>query len=208
MAGLEPGQGAHRGWYSRGYMPHLDVPGLLQAITFRLHDSVPAELRSLWELLLQTRDDAQKRARIQAYLDAGYGACYLREPRVADIVQTALLHFDGARYRLLAWVIMPNHVHVLVETWQGYPLDKIVHSWKSYTALAANRALGCSGPFWHREYIDRFIRDDRYLANAVRYIHFNPVKAGLVHKIEDWPYSSARLVRSPDETVVVPFERH
>jgi REP element-mobilizing transposase RayT len=188
-------------------MPHWDQPGLVQAITFRLHDSVPVALRAEWEALLQIKDGVEKRARIQAYLDAGYGACYLREARIAEIVQSALLYFDGERYRLLAWVIMPNHVHVLVETKQGYPLDKIVHSWKSYTASRANGVLARTGAFWHREYIDRFIRDERHMAHTVRYIHANPVKAGLVQRAEDWPFSSARLVKALDASVVVPYQQ-
>jgi REP element-mobilizing transposase RayT len=183
---------AHRGWYSRGYVPHFDHPGLIQGITFRLADSLPAHARTSMVEELKNADNSTKRARIEAYLNAGYGACYLRDPRIARLVEDALLHFDGARYRLIAWVIMPNHVHVLVEMFEGYSLDKIVHSWKSYSAKEANRILGRTGRFWFREYFDRYIRDERHFANAVRYIHHNPVNAGLVDTPEDWPFSSAR----------------
>jgi REP element-mobilizing transposase RayT len=72
------------------------------------------------------------------------------------------LHFDGQRYRLLAWVVMPNHVHVLIETMTGHTLAAVLHSWKSYTAKEANRLLGRTGDFWQPEYFDRFIRDDRH----------------------------------------------
>jgi putative transposase len=106
-------------------------------------------------------------------------------------VQTALLYFDGQHYRLIAWCIMPNHVHVLIETWPGYPLDKVLHSWKSFTALQANRLLDRTGEFWAREYYDRFIRDERHFAQTVAYIEQNPMKAGLVESAETWPFSSA-----------------
>jgi REP element-mobilizing transposase RayT len=196
MAGFQ----AHKGWHSRGYLPHFDEPGLVQAITFRLHDSMPAERRAEWEALMQARDGAVRRARAQAYLDAGHGSCYLADARIAGIVEDTLLLFDGERYRLLAWVIMPNHVHVLIETRSGWPLDKVLHTWKSYTAKQANALLGRSGAFWYREYHDRYIRNERHLEQAVRYVHGNPVKAGLAERAEDWPYGSARFVDALDAT--------
>ena len=186
----------HRGWYSRGYLPHFDRPDLLQMITFRLADALPAEKRAEWEQMLRITDDTARRKRIERYLDASYGSCSLRDPRIARLVEDALLHFDGRRYRLLAWVIMPNHVHVLVETLPGYPLAEVAHSWKSFTAKEANKILGRSGALWQREYFDRFIRDERHLAHAICYIHDNPVKAGLVQQAEDWPYSSASKTRT------------
>jgi REP element-mobilizing transposase RayT len=181
----------HRGWTSRGYIPHFDHPGLVQGITFRLADSLPAHVRVSMVAELENADDSTKRARTEAYLNAGYGTCYLHDPRIARLVQNALLYFDGVRYRMIAWVIMPNHVHVLIEMLEGHLLGDIVHSWKSYTAKAANRVLGRTGRFWFREYFDRYIRDERHLANAIQYIHDNPVKAGLVERPEDWPFSSA-----------------
>lgn len=108
-------------------------------------------------------------------------------------MEKALLYFDGKRYRLVAWVIMPNHVHVLIETFEGFPLDTILHSWKFFTANEANKILNRKGAFWLREYFDRYIQDDRHFANAVWYIHENPVKAGFVDRAEDWLFSSARV---------------
>ncbi|MCA9971100.1 MAG: transposase, partial [Anaerolineales bacterium] len=125
-------------------------------------------------------------------LDAGYGACHLRRPEIGRLVENALLHFDGERYALLAWVIMPNHVHVLIESRPGHPLRQLAHSWKSYTAHQAGNLLRLSGPFWYHDYFDRFIRDKRHFSNTVRYIHYNPVTAGLVNEAADWPLSSAR----------------
>lgn len=137
-----------KGWHSRGYIPHFDQPGLIQGVTFRLADSLPAHVV---EFLAEDREDTDnstksvKRARVEAYLNAGHGACYLRDPRIARLVENALLHFDGERYRMIAWVIMPNHVHTLIETVEGYPLGTILHSWKSYTAKEANRILRRTG---------------------------------------------------------------
>ncbi len=180
-----------KGWYSRGYLPHLDAPGLLQSVTFHLGDSLPREV--LVHLYTETQpSDLQRLRRIEALLDAGHGACWLRRPELARLVEDALLHFDGARYRLLCWTIMPNHVHLLMETDATHPLPKVVQSWKSFTSKAANAMLGRTGTFWDRDYFDRFIRDDGHLAAVVRYIEDNPVKAGLVERAEDWPWGSAR----------------
>ena len=186
----------HKGWYSRGYLPHFDQPGLVQGITFRLGDSLPRYIAE--SLAREGTDipDAVKRARIEKYLNAGYGACYLRDPSIARLVQNALLYFDGVRYHAIAWVVMPNHVHVLIETVEGYPLHQILHSWKSFTAKKANQILGRSGRFWFPEYFDRYVRDERHLSDSVRYIHWNPVKAGLVESPEDWPFSSASWASS------------
>ena len=180
-----------KGWHSRGYLPHLDCPGLLQSITFRLADSLPHDV--LTRIIAETDDgDIQRLRRIERYLDKGHGACWLRRPDIGTLVEDALLHFDAQRYRLLAWVVMPNHVHVLIETFDGYPLASVVQSWKSYTATVANNLLQRRGGFWDREYFDRFVRDDGHLAAVVEYIERNPVKAGLVARQEDWPFGSAR----------------
>ena len=85
--------------------------------------------------------DAERYRRIERYLDAGYGDCWLRRPEIATLVQDALLHFDGIRYRLLAWVVMPNHVHLLIETEPGFPLPGVVQSWKGFTATRRSSAL-------------------------------------------------------------------
>ncbi|GIV55346.1 MAG: hypothetical protein KatS3mg040_0114 [Candidatus Kapaibacterium sp.] len=189
----------HKGWHSRGFIPHLDEPDRVQFITFRLHDSVPAEVIIRWRDELRVADGVaaddprmvELRRRIEAYEDAGKGMCYLRDERIAKVVQDALLHFDGERYRLLAWCIMPNHVHVLIETLPGHRLSDIVHSWKSFTANEANRLLGRTGAFWQREYFDRFIRDETHLRATIEYIENNPVKAGLVRSASEWRFSSA-----------------
>jgi putative transposase len=150
----------HKGWHSRGYLPHFDSAETIQFVTFRLADSLP---RAVAESLARSPDNL---AETDRSLDGGLGACWLREPAIAQMIQDAILHFDGQRYRLLAWCIMPNHVHVVVEPTEGNRLGAIVHTWKSFSAAQANRTLGRRGPFWHRDYFDRFIRDEGHLART------------------------------------------
>lgn len=224
-------------WHSRGYLPHFDGPELIQHVTFHLADGLPRKVvdRLESEILSMPvgKRDVERRIRVEAWIDSGYGSCILREPPVAALVQKALQFFDGKRYRLLAWVVMPNHVHVLFQPMTGWTVAKIVASWKKFTARGicdylrmgkahrgiddpgedANQKIGgprereCREhispgiaylpighnlkPVWHREYWDRFIRNDRHFQQAVEYIHHNPVKAGLVARAEDWTWSGA-----------------
>jgi REP element-mobilizing transposase RayT len=181
-----------KGWYSSKYLPHFDSPGAQQYLTYRLADSMPAERRGEWEALLRIEDDLKRQRELERYLDLGHGACHLRDPRIADLVQNNLWHHDGVKYRLLAWVVMPNHIHVLIEVWQA-PLGKILQSWKGYTAKEANRILGREGTFWEEDYFDRYIRDEVHFRRVVRYIEINPVKAGLVRVAAEWPWNSAHF---------------
>jgi REP element-mobilizing transposase RayT len=190
----------NRGWYSRGYLPHFDSDNEIQSLNFRLWDAVPMRIIEGWRRELGWRKDLKQtdpravalRQRIEAYEDAGYGACFLRDTQIAELNENALLFFDGVRYRLLAWCVMPNHVHSLIQMVEGYSLGGILHSWKSYTAKKANRILGRSGQSWHEDYYDRYIRDDDHLRIAIDYIEQNPVKAGLVQDATQWKHSSAR----------------
>jgi putative DNA methylase len=183
---------SHAGWRSRGYLPHFDSPEIVQHIVFRLADALSpatkAELRSL--------PPAERNTRVLDALRQGHGARLLSDPAIAGIVEDALLHFDGERYRLLAWCIMPSHVHVLLEQVEGFALSTVVQSWKSFTAKAANDALGRSGSFWANEYYDRFMRNEAHLETTRAYIINNPVVAGLCASPEDWRYSSAWNGRS------------
>ncbi len=178
----------HKNWHSRGYLPHCDVPSLLQSITFRLADALPAAAIAR---IQQAKDDKEKYQRTETLLNQGYGACWLNQPAFAELVENTLLYGDGERYRLIAWCVMPNHVHVLIETFNHWPIPTVVQGWKSFTAKAINRHLGNSGKLWQEDYYDRYIRDDAHLAAIIAYIHNNPVKAGLTTTAEDWPYSSA-----------------
>jgi type I restriction enzyme R subunit/putative DNA methylase len=199
------------GWHERGYLPHCDFPGLVQFVTFRLADSMPESRRAEWEHLLKIEDDRKKRAKLEEYLDRGIGECHLRDPRIAQIAEDAVRHFHNEHCELLAWCVMPNHVHVLVHVWQ-MPLWKMVQSWKHFVQTQANRLLAerrlparrdgetnCNEPCrrpalqWQREYWDTFMRDEDQERKAVRYIESNPIKAKLCRLAEDWPFSSARL---------------
>src|SRR2546421_12631117 len=106
---------------------------------------------------------------IETALDTGSGPTFLREPSIARIVAAAILKFDGEKYELRNWVIMPNHVHLLFRTIEPYKLSQVMHSIKGFTASAANRLLRRSGRCWSPDYFDRFIRDSRHLANVNRY---------------------------------------
>lgn len=177
---------APRGWHSRGYLPHFDIPDLIQTVVFRLADSMPKEKQqnpNLGETSFEAHD---------AMLDHGNGACWLRRPEIAELTEDALLHFDGAHYQLLAWCVMPNHVHVMLELRTGFRLGDQVKSWKTYSARHSNRLLGRTGPFWGKDYFDRYIRNERHFQSALDYIEGNPVKAGLVSEPAQWRWSSAR----------------
>jgi REP element-mobilizing transposase RayT len=179
----------HKGWHSRGYLPHFDSAETIQFVTFRLADSLPAETLEKIRARSAPISDADR----DAFLDAGHGACWLRGPTIARIVEDALIHFDGARYRLIAWTIMPNHVHALIEPKDDCVLGSIVSSWKRFSGRMANRHLGRSGPFWQDDYWDTYIRNDRHLASAVAYIEHNAVKAGLALDAASWPWCHARF---------------
>jgi putative transposase len=166
-------------WHVRWYLPHRDTAGLVQFVTFRLNDSVPAGLIDQWKRELGWREGldssnavcAALRRRIEVYEDVGRGACYLRVPEVIRVVREALEKFDAERYGLLEWCIMPNHVHVMFEVIHGHPIEKVLQSWKSYTAKEANKVLKRSGTFWMRDYFDRFIRDEKHFEATIAYIH-------------------------------------
>jgi putative transposase len=181
-----------RGWHERGYLPHRDEPGLTQFVTFHLADSFPATLRSEWEALLKVEDDCERRKLLEAYLDQSRGECHLRRPEVAKLVEDALRFHHGTWYDLLAWVIMPNHVHFLIKIGET-SLTKIIKELKRFTARQANAMLRRDGAFWDKDYFDTYMRDADHESKTYRYIENNPVKALLVRDPGEWPWSSARL---------------
>jgi putative DNA methylase len=182
-------------WHSRGYLPHWEAGEVPQSITFRLADSLPGNLLDQWREELNalsiTKIDIERRIRIEHALDRGHGTAYLSDPSIAEIVERAFLRFDADRYRLHAWSIMPNHVHVVVSPLNDWTLSSIAHSWKGFTASKANALLHRKGAFWAPEYYDRVIRDRVHFDNAIAYVIMNPVKAGLCARPEDWRFSSA-----------------
>jgi REP element-mobilizing transposase RayT len=189
-------------------MPHFDSNDVTQHVTLHLADSLPRVLVDRLMLELSTLDpnrrEVEKRRRLEALVDAGHGACWLRRADCAQVVQDALLHFDGERCRMVAWVVMPNHVHALFQTINGWEMDAVIGSWKSFTAntirnLLRQRGERVPSKVWHPEFWDRYVRDERHYANVVAYIHNNPVKARLVQQAEEWPWSSANPVNARGE---------
>jgi REP element-mobilizing transposase RayT len=187
---------------SRGKLPHWEDKAATYFVTFRLRDSLPKAAVEKIEFerrnvvatakAMQREISEHERERladlfsgkIESYLDAGSGACHLANPEVARMVAQTLFHFDAVRYRLFAWCVMPNHVHVVFQPLAGNRLAEILHTWKSYSAKRANRILRRAGDFWQREYYDHLIRDESDLHRVVRYVLENPRKAGL----KDWPW--------------------
>ena len=190
-----PGAGDARrgflGWHERGYLPHFDAPGVTQFVTWMLHDSFPVRRQPEWEGMLKEPDESLRRRKLEAWLDRGHGECWLRQPAVAAEIERILRTGDGNAYRLRAWVVMPNHIHLVVEVGDA-PLSKLLNLWKGRSARAANQLLVRRGHFWAREYFDTLVRDAAHLTRAIRYTENNPVKAGLAHEPGNWLWSSAR----------------
>jgi REP element-mobilizing transposase RayT len=185
-----------KGWHSRGYLPHYDNDRRIQFVTFRLYDSLPKAV--LVRLVEQARLEAARgegdrhpQRLIEKFLDTGAGECFLRLAEVAEVVERGLLSLDASMISLRAWVIMPNHVHLLLLPLSGQSMTKIMQSIKGATAKEANELLGRTGSFWMRDYFDRYIRDAEHYGKAVRYIENNPVKAGLCKRAADWRFGRA-----------------
>src|SRR6266567_1699896 len=105
-----------RGWHQRGYLPHFDPPNVTQMVT-QLADSFPVIRHAEWEPILREPDDSAKRRKLEAWLDRGHGESWLRRHDVAEIAEQFLLEGNGQEYQMRAWVIMPNHVHLVVDVW-------------------------------------------------------------------------------------------
>ena len=186
----------HKYWHNRGYIPHFDAPKLIQHVSFHLADSLPKQkVKQVLTNVEALPLNSQRLAKIQRWqelLDAGHGCCLLRHAKFANIVQDCLLFGDDERYRLLAWVVMPNHVHALIEQQEGWSLSKVVQGWKGYSSREIHRLdADAMRPLWQRDYWDRFIRDEGHFRAVKRYIENNPVRAGLVASAEQWRWSSA-----------------
>ena len=176
-----------QGSHDRGYLPHLKAAGGTYFVTFRLADSLPATvLRQLEEI-----PEKQRSKKIEEYLDAAHGECWLGKPEIADMLKQVLLKFHRERYQLHSWAIMPNHVHMLIEPIAGKSLSEILQGIKSVSAHEANKLLGREQEFWQKESYDHLIRDDADRARCVDYIAQNPVKVGLAKTAEEFRFSSA-----------------
>ncbi len=176
------------------HLPHWEQDGATYFVTFRTADSLPVERleslekeRELWRRFHPPPwsdgdyDDYCRLMfhKLDGWLDQQEGACPLRWRESSQVVEEALLYFDGIRYSLDESVVMPNHVHTLFKPIKGWRLKEILHSWKSFTALRVNELLGQSGLFWFHESFDRIVRDWAELERVRQYIRGNPVNAGL-----------------------------
>jgi len=153
---------------TRGRLPHWTAADATYFVTFRLFDSLPKELvdrfvferRNIIQTAKQMRRELsgaernrlhQLRIQIDSYLDQSHGKCYMRDEAIASMVAGALQYFEGVRYHLLAWCVMPNHVHSVVQLLENWELKQVLHSWKSFTAHQAVQKYHCSKPFWQVE---------------------------------------------------------
>jgi len=189
-----------------GDMPHWEQVGATYFITFRTADSLPQQAINLWRherndwLTRQTNDSSdvpwheklkrlpkpmrQRFNRIFHYkleqkLDTGLGECLLAKKECATVVANSLTHFDDQRYHLGDFVVMPNHVHLLVCFFKDVRLRTQCYSWKHFMATKINKLLGKSGEFWQSESFDHLVRDLEHFRKFQRYIRENPIKAGL-----------------------------
>ena len=187
-------------------LPHWFQPGVTYFVTFRTHDSLPADVSKRWyaervRWLAQrgirssdrtwraqlarltraerTRFHRQFSQRFMENLDKGWGACVLRRPKLAAIVADSLWHFDGDRYDLSDFVVMPNHVHILVGLRGTTEIVAQCNSWKRFTALKLNQAMRTTGRFWSEESFDHLVRSPAQFEAIRRYIAANPPSAKL-----------------------------
>jgi len=202
------------GFHSRGVLPHRKREGGTYFVTFRQAGTLPKEVLHRFK---QERDAIVQQARaanrpltwheqeelfrwyssrVDRYLDAGHGACHLRNPDLADVVAGAIQFFEDQRYELPAWVVMPNHAHAVVRPMPGHTLSDILHSWKSFTSHEINKLLATKAvPFWQSESYDHLIRDDEDMHRCCHYTLMNPVNAGLCSRPEDWRWSSGHVAQ-------------
>lgn len=215
---------------TRGDLLHWYKPGYAHFVTYRLVDSIPAKWleerrarreKALLQKPAEGRSPRQHRANVHKrffaeydeFIDRNVRQQWLANPAVAEAIRENLYHHHGAKYELIAWCVMPNHVHVLLQPFEhteqlaaspeeanamsdeisdsGSPLSAIMHSLKSFTANRCNSVLSRDGPFWQKESYDHWVRDLDELERNVAYIMANPVKAGLCEAATEWRFSSA-----------------
>lgn len=172
-----------------GNLPHWRQSGVRYFVTFRLADSIPQVKLRQWqeekEFWLKRNPEPHTPEQIREFwtlfperfhrwLDAGYGACTLGRSYVAKLAEGVLRYYDGERYELGAYVVMPNHVHAVVAPLQGYALSSILHTWKSYSAQKINALVGRQGRLWQKETFDHIVRSPEQLERINAYIRDNP----------------------------------
>ena len=190
---FDPDAEIHR---QRRHLPHWEQARRTYFVTFRLADSIPNDKLHGWLEDKAKWEDAHPKPwsehewkiyreefldRIERWSDRGYGDCRLRQPDLRDVVAKSLLHFHGenGRYQMGDFVIMPNHVHLLVAPSADWKLGQLIHSWKSFTAHEINKALNRKGALWMDERFDHLVRNSSFLLKYQRYIADNPSKAKL-----------------------------
>jgi type I restriction enzyme R subunit len=185
--------------------PHWSQTGAIVFVTFRTKDSIPREVLELWDreknewldrrqlrngkFWKKALDTLDKRTRAdfdrhfnrcrENFLDLCHGACVLRRPELSKIVADSLLHFDGDRYRMGDFVVMPNHTHLLAAFASERAMENQFDSWLHYTARQINQAIGRSGHFWQQEPFDHLVRSPEQYEYLCQYIADNPKKAKL-----------------------------
>jgi type I restriction enzyme R subunit len=179
----------------RRNLPHWQQGEAWMFVTWRLGDSLPKakldqwkEERVIWlshhpepwDEKTETEYHARFSSQIDEWLDQGSGSCVLKDPANAGIVADALRHFDGERYEIVSFVVMPNHVHVLFRPLGSHRIGDIVKTWKGFTAREINKRMGKTGTLWQEEYWDRLIRNERHFFKVAEYVRKNPVKAKLL----------------------------
>jgi putative transposase len=177
------------GWHERGYLPHLDANPLSQHIVFRTVSSLPRQIVDQ----AASAPPELKRGLMDQALDCSSEGYLFDDPAYADIMQNAVRFFDGDRYDLQAWCIMPNHVHVVLVTDPDVFLGAVIRSWKYHVALEINKVRGSTGRVFAPDYFDRFVRNLKQAEKAIHYVEANPVKAGIVKVASDYPWSSAHF---------------
>jgi len=193
---------------TRRHLPHWTADAMIYWVGFRLADSLPQDKLNQWreerDIWLQQNpqpwNDAQWHdyntrfgARFDEWLDAGYGSCALARPDVRAEVRECILRFDGERLHVHAAVIMPNHVHLLIETLGENKLPQLMKGIKGASARKANQIIGASGQFWRDESFDHIVRSDAQYRHYLDYIAQNPVKAKL-KKHEYWLQCKADIL--------------
>jgi REP element-mobilizing transposase RayT len=180
--------------YTR-HLPHWRQDGATYFAAFRLADSLPEakliqlrNLRAHWEHTHpQPRSEKdwedyarEYTRRAEAWLDEGHGACHFQEQRWADDLRERLHHFQGERYQLSAWVIMPNQCHLVIRPFDGNELEDLLGAMKGVTAKHINAAVQRTGnELWQQECYDRIVRDAEHLQRVIQYLGRNPQQAGL-----------------------------
>lgn len=191
---------------SRGYLVHWDLPGAKQFVTWRLADSLPQSVLDQYRLdqsseVPEVRKQAHRK--VETALDLGHGSCLLSKGLAAHELVLTLFEEQLNRYRLLSFVIMPNHVHAILHIDSSSNLREAMKQIKGVSARRINAVAGRTGRLWQPEYFDRLIRDHEHFERTQSYIHWNPVKAGLCEAPERYTYSSAndlyeRRILRPD----------